>query len=98
MCTMEMSNSGTDSSFQLQNTQVTFPLFVGTDTLLVGDDFHFQFMMFDHTFDGFQVEPNIVCVEILELFNTLEFFNMIGRDLSDFQESDCTLVVDDGTP
>ena len=65
--TSEVSDGCTDSSLQLQNAQVALALFICADRLLVGNDFHLQFMIFDDTFDGFQVEPDVVCVEILEL-------------------------------
>jgi hypothetical protein len=92
-----MSDGCTDGSLQLQDIQVALAFFISADSLFVGNNFHLQFVIFDNTFDGLQVEPNVVCVEILELFDTLEFLDMIRGDLGDFQESDGTFVVDDCT-
>lgn len=92
----EVPDGSTNGGLELQNVQVALALFVCADCFFVGDDFHLQFMIIDDTLDGFQIEPDVVCVEILELFDALEFLDMIGWDLSDFQESDCSVVVDDG--
>jgi hypothetical protein len=48
-------------------------------------------------FDGFQIKPNIVGVEVLELFDTLEFLDVVRGDLSDLQETDGSFVIDDGS-
>jgi len=97
VCVLEVSDGSTDCGFQLEDRYITFTLLVGTNCLLVGNDFHLQLTIIDDSLDGFQIDPDIVCVEVLELFNALEFLDVIGRDLSDFEESYCSIVVNDGT-
>lgn len=52
-------------------------------------------MILHNPFYGLQVEPDIICVEILELLDTFEFFDVIRRNLSDFQKADSAFVVND---
>lgn len=96
MSAVEMSDCGTNGSFQLQDIQIALSLFICTHGLHIGDDFQLQFMIFDDSFDGFQVEPNIICIEILEFLDTFEFLDVVRWYLSDFQKSHISIIIDDG--
>jgi hypothetical protein len=80
----------------LQNSQIAVSLFIGGNGFLVGNDFHLELVIIDDALDGLQIKPDVVCVEVFKLFDTLEFLDVVRGDLSDFQETDGSLVVDDG--
>src|SRR2546423_8070509 len=90
-----MSYGRANRSLQLQNIQITVAFLIRTDGLLIRDNLHFQFLIFHNSFNCFQVKPNIIRVEVFELFDTLEFFNMIRGNLCNFQESNSSFVIDD---
>lgn len=94
MSTAKVSDSGTNSSFKLQDIDVRGAL---RDGLLVGDDLRLDSIRLDQSLHGTQVDPQVVSVEVLELLDTLEFLNVLLRHLSDLQQSHLTIVVDQST-
>lgn len=54
-------------------------------------------MVLDDALDGLHVHPDVVGVEVPELLDTLELVDVLLGDLSDFEEADLALVVDNGT-
>ena len=96
MSVVEVTDGGTDGGFELDNGNVGFSLFVGRDGFIVGDDFHFELLFLDHTFDSFEVDPDVVGIEVLEFLDRLELVDVLFGDLGNFEESDGTVVVDDG--
>jgi hypothetical protein len=93
----EMANSGTDGGFELDDGKVGFTLLVGGNGLLVGDNLHLQLVLLNNTLDGAEVHPDVVGVEVLELLDGLEFVDVLLGDLSNFQQTHTTIVVNDGT-
>jgi len=97
MCSVEVSDGSTDCSFQLQDSQIALTLFVSRNGFLVGNDLHLELMIVNNALNCLQIEPDIVCIEVFELFDTLELLDVVRWDLGNFQKTDGTLIVDDGT-
>jgi len=81
----------------LQDSHIALTLFVCRDRFLVGNDLHLELMIVNNALNGLQIEPDVVCVEVFELFDTLELLDVVGGDLGNFQEPDGALIVDNGT-
>jgi hypothetical protein len=96
MSSLEVPDCCTDGGFQLQNPQIALALFIGGNGFLVGNDFHLEFVIIDDALDGLQIKPDVVCVEVFKLFDALEFLDVVRGDLGNFQETDGSLIVDDG--
>lgn len=92
--TAKVPDSGTNSSFKLQDVDVRGAL---RDGLLVGDDLRLDSIRLDQSLHGTQINPQVICVEVLELLDTLKFLNVLLRHLSDLQQSHLTVVVDQST-
>jgi len=85
---LEVLDSGSNSGLELNNSFTLVGLFV------VDDNFEIHSIVFHNSLDSFQVDPQVVGVEDLELSNRFEILDVIRRDLSDFEESYTSLVVD----
>ena len=94
---LEVTDSGTDSGFKLDNGDVGFALLVSGNSFVVGDDFHLELVVFNDTFDGLEVEPDVIGVEVLELLNRLEFVGVLLGHLRNLQKADGTFVVNNST-
>lgn len=94
---LEVANGRTDSGLELDNGNVRLALLVTGDRLTVGDDLHLELIVLHHPLDGLEVEPQVVGVEVLELLDRLELVDVLLGDLSNLQQADRALVVDDGT-
>ena len=62
--------------------------------LVVHSNFHFYLLGQCELVDGFEVHPQVVRVEYLELAHTLEFVLLLARYLSDPQQSQLVVVFD----
>lgn len=80
----------------MENVNVWFVFFIIGDGFVVGDDFYFEFVIFDDVFDGFDVYLDVVGVEVFEFFDGFEFVDMFFGDLGDFEKVDVVFVVNDG--
>lgn len=89
MCTVEMLDGGTDGGLQLND------LFAIVRSFVVNNDLHIQLAVVDNALDGFKRDPQVVSVEDLELFDGLEIVGMRRGHLSNLEQSDLSLVVDD---
>ncbi|KAH3670493.1 hypothetical protein OGAPHI_001008 [Ogataea philodendri] len=67
------------------------------DTLGVWNDLHLQCVGLDQTLDGWQVDPQVVGVEVGELLDRLELLGVVLWNLSDLQQSHLSVVVDQST-
>lgn len=94
---LEVANGGTDRGLELDDRDVGLALLIGGDRLVVGDDLHLELVVLNNTLDRAEVHPDVVGVEVLELLDRLELVDVLLGDLGDFEETDVTLVVDDGT-
>lgn len=97
MGVVEVANGGTDSSLELHNRNVRLALLVAGDSLGVGDNLHLELVVFDNALDGTEVEPDVVGVEVLELLDRLEIVDVLLGNLSNFEQTNRAIVVDDGT-
>lgn len=93
----EMANSGTDGGFELDDGKIGFTLLVSGNGLFVGDNLHLQLILLNHTLDGTKVHPDVVGVEVFEFLDGLEFVDVLLGNLSNFQQTHTTIVVNDGT-
>lgn len=96
VCVVEVANGSTDGSLELNDADIALALLVTGDGLAVGNDLHFQLVVLNNTLDGFDVHPDVVGVEVLELLDRLELVNVLLGNLGDFQQAHGALVVDDG--
>ena len=92
----EVPDGGPDRRFQLDDVDVGFALFVGRDGFVVGDDFHLELVVFHHALDGFEVEPDVVGVEVFEFLDRFELVRVFLGDLRDLEQAHGAFVVDDG--
>ena len=76
---------------------VGLALLISGDGLLVGNDLHLELVLLNNTLDSLDVHPDVVGVEVLELLDGLELVDVLLGDLSDFQQADLALGVNDGT-
>lgn len=88
---VKVSDGSTNGGLQLQDVDVRRAL---GDGLLVRNDLGLNGIGLDQSLDGSQVDPQVVSVEVLELLDTLELLDMFLWNLSDFQQSHLTIVVD----
>ena len=84
-------DGGTDSGLELNDG-----LSLGGD-LVVDDDLEVQLVIVQDALHGGQLHPHAVGVEDLELVDVLELFEVVAGHLGDFEQSEVTLVVDQGT-
>jgi len=91
MCTLEVLDGRTNGSLKLDNW-----LAIIRD-LVVDDDIELHSTSVHHAFEGFEIDVHRVGVEVLELPNRLEVLDVLRRHLSDFEQADSALVIDDGT-
>lgn len=94
---LEVTDGGTDGSLELDDADVALTLLVTGDGLSVGDDLHLELVVLNNTLDGLDVHPDVVGVEVLELLDGLELVDMLLGDLSNLEQANGALVVDDGT-
>lgn len=94
---LEVTNGSTDSSLQLENRNVGLALLVTRNGLAVGDDLHLQLVVLNNTLNGLNVHPDVVGVEVLELLDRLELVDVLLGHLSNLEQTDGALVVNDGT-
>lgn len=88
---LEVLDGGTDSGLQLNDS------LTGIRHLVVDNDFQVELVVVNHSLDGLQVDPDVVRVEDLEFLDRLEVFQVVSRDLGDFEQSDLSVVVDNST-
>ena len=94
---LEVTDGGTDGGLQLVDGLVGLTLLIGGDGLLVGDNLHLELVLLDDTLDGLDVQPDVVGVEVLELLDGLELVDVLLGDLSDLEQADLAVGVNDGT-
>lgn len=94
---LEVTNGSTHGGFQLDDGDVRLALLVGGNGLAVRDDLHLNLATLHETFDGLEVQPDVVGVEVFELLDRLELLRVLLGNLSDFQQANGTFIVDDRT-
>jgi hypothetical protein len=66
VCTVEVADGSTDGSLELDDGDVGLALLVSRNGLLVGNDLHGELVVLDNAFNGLEVQPDVVGVEVLE--------------------------------
>ena len=94
---LEVADSRTDGSLELDDREVGIARLVGRDGLAVGNDLQLKLIVLDNALDGVKVEPNVVGVEVPEFLDGLEILDVLPGDLCKFKETNGTLVIDNGT-
>ena len=85
MSALEVTDSSTDGSLQLDDGDIRLALLVCRNGLAVWNDLHFNLSILDQTFEGLEVEPDVVGVEIFELLDRFELLSVFLWNLSQFQ-------------
>jgi len=91
MSTLEVLDGSTDGSLELDDWLAIIR------NLVVDDDIKFHSTAVHYAFERMEVNVHRVGVEVLELPNRLEVLDVLRRHLSDFEQADSALVIDDGT-
>ncbi len=94
---LEMTDSSSDSGLKLNNRDIRLSFLIGWNGLVVRDDFHLELVVLDNTLNSLDVQPDVVGVEVLELLDGLEFILAALWHLGDFEQTDRSLIVDDGS-
>lgn len=87
-----MFNGSTDSCFQLNHFNPGV-----FDDFMIDNDVEIELLLLKDAFNGPGRYPNIISIEDSELFDGSEVALMFRGYLSDFKETDLTVVIDDGT-
>lgn len=88
---LEMLDGSTDSSFELDD------LLALRSSLIVDNNFQVHSLFVHDTLDSLQVNPQVVGIENLELLYRLEILDVFVGNLSNFQETDMAIIINEGT-
>lgn len=88
---LEMLDTGTDGRLELDHLLTTL------GGLVVDDDLQLHGLLLHDALDGLEVDPQVVGVEDLELLDRLEVLNMLVGHLGNLEQTDVTVVINEGT-
>ena len=94
---LEVLDGSTDSGLELEDRNMGLALLGGRERLDIGYDLDAKLVLLNNTLDGLDIHPDVVSVEVLELFDGLELVYVLLRNLRDFKKTDGALVINDGT-